>query len=99
MKKVFFITKELSRFLQADEEKHELKIINLGCTVFLRNQAKNSQNVECIYRICQDGVRFLMPWLQNRIVYSKCIDSFKRCIMNRYHNLGIENETCDIPDE
>lgn len=34
MKRVIFISKELSRLLQADEDKHELKIINLGCTVF-----------------------------------------------------------------
>ena len=34
MKKLFFITKELSRFLHADSSKHDLKIINLGCTVF-----------------------------------------------------------------
>lgn len=31
MKKVYFISKELSRVLLADSEKHELNIINMGC--------------------------------------------------------------------
>jgi len=99
MKRVIFISKELSRFLQADEDKHELKIINLGCTVFQRNNSKKSSNMECIYRVSQDGLRFLMPWLKRRIVYTKDFDSFKRCIMYRYHALGLEGETNQIPEE
>jgi len=85
--------------LHADEDKHELKIINLGCTVFHRNMSKKSSNMECIYRVSQDGLRFLMPWLKRRIVYTKDLDSFKRCIMYRYHALGVEDDTCQIPDE
>ena len=86
MKKVYFISKELSRFLHADSQKHELKIINLGCTVFVRNQSKKSQNVECIYRICQDGVKFLLPWMHNRILSTSDFTSFRRLITERYHD-------------
>ena len=50
MKKVSYMTKELNQFLQADS-KHQLNIISLGCELFARNQAKNSANVECIYRL------------------------------------------------
>ena len=94
MKKVYFITRELSRYLHADSERHQLKIISTGCTVFMRNQGKNSANVECIYRVCQDGISFLLPWLSNRIVYTSCFETFRRFIMNRYH----EQET-DIADQ
>lgn len=55
--------------------------------------------MECIYRVSQDGLRFLMPWLKRRIVYTKDFDSFKRCIMYRYHALGLEGETNQIPEE
>ena len=85
MKKVYFIAKELSRYLHADSERHQLKIISTGCQIFIRNQGKNSQNVECIYRVCQDGIQFILPWLSTRIIYTSCFDTFKQFIMNRYH--------------
>ena len=50
MKKIYFISKELSRFVHADV-KHALNIINLGVVLFERNQSKGSANMECIYRI------------------------------------------------
>ena len=68
--------------MHADSDGHQLKIISMGCTVFVRNQGKNSANVECIYRVCQDGIRFLLPWLTNRIIYTDCTDTFKRLIMH-----------------
>ena len=87
------MTKSLSRYLHADSETHQLKIISMGCTVFVRNQGK-SMNVECIYRVCQDGIRFLLPWLRNRILYTACPATFKRFITHRYHD-----QTKDIPDK
>ena len=95
MKKVYFITKSMSRYLHADSgDKHQLKIISVGCNVFLRNQGKNSSNVECIFRVCQDGIRFLLPWLENRILFTSCADTFKRFIKHRYHE-----QAKDIPDK
>ena len=85
MKKIHFITKSLSRYLHADSAQHELKIISMGCQVFQRNQGK-SANVECIYRVCQDGISFLLPWLQNRILYTSCLETFRRFICHRYHD-------------
>ena len=61
--------------------------------MFARNQAKNSANVECIYRVVQDGLRFIMPEMTKRVVRTKDFVSFKRLISERYHT--IEN---DIPD-
>jgi len=94
MKKVHFISRSLSRYLHADSEQHQLKIISMGCNVFVRNQGKNSANVECIFRVCQDGIRFVLPWIKNRIVFTSCADTFTRMIMNRYHE-----PTTDIPDK
>ena len=93
MKKVYFISKEMSRFLNADSDQHQVNMISLGCQVFLRNQGKNSANVECIYRVCQDGIRYLLPWLGSRILYTSCYETFKRLIMHRYHD-----QNNDIPD-
>jgi len=87
MKKVYYISPELSRFLHADSEKHELNIINMGVIAFLRNQAKQSANVECIFRICQDGLTFLAPQMKNRILFTDDLDSFKHLIMQRYHQI------------
>lgn len=85
MKKVSYITRPLHRFLLADQ-KHQLNIISTGCEVFARNMAKNSANVECIYRIVQDGLRFIMPEISKRILRTKDLASFKRLISERYHS-------------
>ena len=65
----------------------------MGCPVFQRNQGK-AANVECIYRINQDGIQFLLPWLKNRILYTSDFDTFKRFICHRYHFQNV-----DIPDK
>lgn len=90
MKRVYFITKSMSRYLLADSDQHQLKIISVGCSAFMRNHGKNSQNVECIFRVCQDGIHFLLPWLKNRIVYTECLDTFKRFIIYRYHDKNVD---------
>lgn len=81
-----FITDSMSDFLYADDE-HKLNIISVGVTLFIKNQSKTSTNSECIYRICQDGLRFITPSLGKRIVKTDCVESFKRLIMHHYHNL------------
>lgn len=43
--------------------------------------------------MCQDGIRFLLPWLKNRILYTSCLETFKRLIVHRYHDQNTE-----IPD-
>ena len=94
MKKLYFISKSLSRLFHADSDSHSLKIISMGCHVFLRNHGKQSANVECIYRVCQDGIRFLLPWLKSRTIYTSCFETFKRFIVHRYHE-----KDNDIPDK
>lgn len=91
MRKVSFISGPLHRLLLADS-RHELNIISTGCEVFARNQAKNSQNVECIYRVVQDGLRFIVPMMTKRIVRTSDFASFKRFISERYHEIEQVND-------
>lgn len=86
MKKVMFITESLSDFLYADDE-HKLNIISVGVALFHRNQSKLSSNSECIYRISQDGLRYITPSLKKRICFTTDEASFKRLIMNHYHSI------------
>jgi hypothetical protein len=85
------MTESMSDFLYADEE-HKLNIISVGVTMFIKNASKTSTNSECIYRICQDGLKFIVPSLGNRIVKTDSLESFKRLIMHHYHN--IEDVPC-----
>ncbi len=51
MKKIFFITKEVSDYLYADSVHHNLLIINMGVGMFHRNQSRFGGAAECIFRI------------------------------------------------
>ena len=80
------MTNELSRFLYADDE-HKLNIQHIGTTLMIRNQSRNSSNAECIYRIIQDGLRYLVPFMNKRIIRTSCEKAFKQILMNHYHDL------------
>ena len=51
MKKLYFISPEVSKFLYADSGRHQLNIVNMGVSVFFRNSSKFSSNAECIFRL------------------------------------------------
>ena len=51
MNKLFFISEAVSKFLYADCDSHNLNIINMGVSLFLRNKSKFSSNTECIFRV------------------------------------------------
>lgn len=49
--------------------------------------------MECIFRIAQDGIMNLVPYLTKRIVRTKNLEVCKKLIMYRYHGVPT------IPDE
>jgi hypothetical protein len=89
MKKLYFISKELSDFLYSDCFKHRLDLINLGVTVFQRNNSRFS-GTECIFRAVQDGVINIVPYMTKRLVKSKNVELFKKFIMHRYNSYAFE---------
>jgi hypothetical protein len=88
MNKLFFISSEVSRFLYADCHSHNLNIINMGVALFHRNSSKYSSNTECIFRLSQDGLLNLIPYMSKRLVYASDLESFKYFLMNK--NVDVE---------
>lgn len=84
--KIWFMTHGLSRFLYADSE-HKLNIQHIGTTLMIRNQSKTGSNSECIYRILQDGLRYLVPHMGKRIARCTDEETFKSIIMDHYHKI------------
>ena len=82
MKKLYFISPALSKFLYANTSSH-LNIINMGVSLFHRNSSKYSSNSECIFRISQDGLLNLIPYMSKRLVFVSKIDQFKYFLMNK----------------
>ena len=85
MKKITFITEELSKYLYMDCFKSQLNIINMGVTAFNRNISRHGTNSDCIYRICQDGILNIVPYMTKRLVKSKEKEVFKKLIMKRFN--------------
>jgi len=83
MKKLYFISGEVSKFLYADSANHNLNIINMGVAMFHRNSSKYSTNSECIFRISQDGLLNLIPYMSKRLVYVSTLAQFKYFLMNK----------------
>jgi hypothetical protein len=93
MKKVYYISKEVSDYLYTDT-KHQLSIINIGVLLFQRNIGRYGGNMECIFRIAQDGIINVIPHMSKRIIKTDNIAVFKQFIMHRYHGL----HAISIPD-
>jgi hypothetical protein len=92
MNKLFFISKQVSDFLYADSSSHNLTIINMGVSLFHRNSSKFSSNTECIFRISQDGLLNLIPYMSKRLVYAPNLETFKYFLMHK--NIDVE----DVPN-
>ena len=78
----------MSELLYCDSFKHAVDLVNIGVTVFERNKSKYS-GTECIYRIVQDGVLSILPYLTKRVVRSKNFDIFKKLISSRYNGFQL----------
>lgn len=68
--------------------------------MFNRNFSK-SGNAECIFRVVQDGILNLVPYMTKRIVRSKSVDLLKTLISQRHNDLPTlpaEKETLESID-
>ena len=85
MNKIYFVSKEVSNYLESSKGTG-VKLINVGILVFQRNQSKFS-NTECIYRVVQDGVYNILPYMGKRVVTTNNIEILKSLITNRINSL------------
>ena len=70
MKKVYYISKEVSDYLYADAH-HDLNIVNIGVLLFQRNVSKQGGAMECIFRVVQDGIINIVAHMTKRIVRTR----------------------------
>ena len=82
MKKISFISKSLSEYLCTNVDQ-SLNIVDIGVPVFLRTTAKHSAP-ECLYRLAQDGLANVAPFMTKRIVKTSSLTTLKYLIMHRY---------------
>jgi hypothetical protein len=78
-----------------------MNIINIGVQLFQRNNSKFG-GTECIFRIVQDGVLNLIPYMTKRIIRTTDVSIFKKCISKRYNGsysiFGDDKETAEELD-
>ena len=67
MNKLIIVNKGLSDLLYADQSM-QLNFVSAGAEAFIRNSSKNSSGTEWIYRISQDGVYHIYPFMTKRII-------------------------------
>jgi multisite-specific tRNA:(cytosine-C5)-methyltransferase len=66
-KKISYVSKGVLNVLNADK-RNKFKIINFGVKLFSLNKKKVDQEY-CQYRICQDGLPFILPFITKRIFF------------------------------
>ena len=70
-KKINFVSKGVMDLLKLDK-KQKLFIQNAGVKLFKMNKQKDENAVNfCLYRVCQDGLMYLLPFMHKRIFYIK----------------------------
>ena len=67
MNKLMVINRGLSDVLYADQEK-QLNLVAAGAETFIRNTSKTYGGTECIFRISQNGVYHVYPFMTKRIL-------------------------------
>lgn len=95
-KKLSYISSEVSELLYCDSFKHAIDLVNIGVTIFERNKSKYS-GTECIYRIVQDGILSVLPYLTKRVVRTKNLNVFKQLITARYNGFSLA-DLCNDED-
>jgi len=63
--KIYYISEAVRDLLEADQEKGLLQIVNSGLKLFNKHDVKQ---IGCPYRICQEGLPWLFPFITKRIV-------------------------------
>jgi hypothetical protein len=51
--------------------------------VFARNNSKHGTNSECIFRIDQDGVHCVIPYMTKRLIVTEQEEDFKFFLLNK----------------
>ena len=68
-KKINFVSKGVRNLLQSDK-KQKLFIQNAGVKLFKANKQKDENAINfCLYRACQDGLMYLLPFMHKRIFF------------------------------
>ena len=67
MNKLMVINRGLSDMLYGDQEK-QLSLVAAGAETFIRNTSKTYGGTECIFRISQNGVYHVYPFMTKRII-------------------------------
>jgi hypothetical protein len=63
-RKVLLVSEGVRRFLEADNNQ-KVKLVNMGCQV-LEKGKESFAGHECLYRLCQDGIHFILDHLHSR---------------------------------
>ena len=70
-KKINFASLGVINLLKLDKDK-KLVIENAGVKLFKANKQKDENAINfCLYRICQDGLLYLLPFMHKRIFFVK----------------------------
>jgi 16S rRNA C967 or C1407 C5-methylase (RsmB/RsmF family) len=69
-KKISFISRGV-RELLINDWRNQLKVINVGVKLFSGNKKKveGPEDEHCKYRICQDGLVYILPFMEKRIFF------------------------------
>ena len=68
-KKINFVSLGVKNLLQLDKQQ-KLFIQNAGVKLFKANKQKDENAVNfCLYRVCQDGLMYLLPFMHKRIFF------------------------------
>lgn len=101
-KKINLVSAGLHDLLKADN-RNQIKILAVGVKLFTVNKRvpgvneevkveNNSESVDCNYRICQDGLMFIIPFLRKRIFYVN-LDFFKKILKDTdYKYMDIKDD-------
>ena len=65
-KKVTLVSEGVGRYIRADTTQ-KLKLINMGCKAFEKGK-QSFAGSECLYRLCQDSIHFILPLMTRRKV-------------------------------
>ena len=81
-KKINFASKGVVDLLKKDKN-NKLVIENAGVKLFKANKQKDEKIVDfCLYRVCQDGLMYLLPFMHKRIFYV-CENFFKEMLTKK----------------
>lgn len=93
-KKLSFVSKGVYNLLKYDN-RNQLKIMAVGVKLFSINKRtldKSGQIEQCLYRVCQDGLMYVIPFMRKR-VYFCGQDLFIQLIK------GVDVRHSDLPEE